>query len=359
MAFWIDRTYSAPPSRTTSGWVAKTIGRQLVDRAADQARIDLDRGLGVELGDEAPVGLGSGHHHLPVRRDEVLAAEGVHRSAGGHEDQDGALGMEAAVEQDARALESERIPGRAAEDGKIGERAADERGHLLLASARAVDQKQREPIGDRRAARPACGRARARSWATVSPQRPSSISPSSTSSAATASNSGRAKLTAGDRVLVIAARARSRRRSCSRRRSTPSNRRWISRANSAVAYSGEQKNSTSAISGPASTRCSSRAASVGCCADDTPCLMRGTVCAGRSSMMVITPRYSLVAGGHRDIEHRMTALLSFRNSYQSAAWLRQHVAANRLLIDTSRIASREDYRDQGRSGQAASATNRV
>ena len=166
---------------------------QLVHRAADEARIDLDRGLGVELGDEAPPGA------APVTTiflsDETkcwlrkactgrLVATSTRTAASG--------GSGRRTGRSCARKRAHPRPSRPAREDRESALPMSE-ATSSSASARAVDEKQREPIGMARLP-PAGDQVRAQIGDRRAASSQLDLAPS-TRSAAKASNSGRAKLT--------------------------------------------------------------------------------------------------------------------------------------------------------------------
>ena len=132
-------------------------------RDADQPRVLLGRGLGVDREDHPLLRQRLGHHHAAARRDEMVEDHLLDRKGAGDQAEDGALRMALAVERQMRPLEAQPVARRPAQHLQVAERRVDGRRDQLLAPAEPVDHQEPEPRpARRRAANPAASRAQRR-----------------------------------------------------------------------------------------------------------------------------------------------------------------------------------------------------
>ena len=132
-----------------------------VEDAADAA-VFLGGRLGVELPDDAVLGVGFRDDHLDRSRFIIVAAEGPERKVGRHQDQHRRIGEGHAPVDDEGALEPQSLAGRAADDGDVVEGHVQRRDDRLLPPAHPVDEQDAEqalagearPQGDEFGAQP-------------------------------------------------------------------------------------------------------------------------------------------------------------------------------------------------------------
>ena len=119
---------------------------ELVRVEAQDARVLLRGRQAVDLHDHALVGTGLRDYQSLVGGHEVLGLELGERERGGHQDEDGRVGPEAAVPVDERALEAQAVASRAADQRDVPQTLLQRVGELLLVAREAVHQQEGEGV---------------------------------------------------------------------------------------------------------------------------------------------------------------------------------------------------------------------
>lgn len=122
---------------------------QRLGRKADQARIFLGRGLGVDLEDQPLLGDGGGHHHPAPRGGEMVEDHLLQREIRLEQREDRAVAVALAVEDEAGLLEAQPVARRSAQHRQAVGHRIDGRRHQLLLTAEPVDQEKPEAVPPR------------------------------------------------------------------------------------------------------------------------------------------------------------------------------------------------------------------